>query len=85
MDIPVTLLVLLALPFVVGGVVLAVSAARRRKAGDPGSGSEPEHRGQADTAAVQDTEAAPPAGRKVEAGRARRAASSKPAADDLTP
>jgi hypothetical protein len=41
MDIPVTLLVLLALPFVVGGVVLAVSAARRRKAGDPGSGSEP--------------------------------------------
>ena len=76
MDIPYLLPILLALPLIVGGVIVAVSVARRRgRAPMAAATSEPAHRLQADTAAVQDSTvhapAAPPA---AVPGRTRRAA-----------
>jgi hypothetical protein len=75
MDFPL-LLVLLALPFAVAGVIVAVSVARRRSHAAAHEGTEPAHRLQADTAAVQDAapraaDAAP----RLPSGRERRAAS----------
>ncbi|HVM27655.1 MAG TPA: hypothetical protein VM433_08285 [Mycobacteriales bacterium] len=77
MDFPLLLLVLLALPFVVAAVIVAVSVIRRRRSAEAhGPATEPVHRGQADTAAVQSAAVHPPAaGRRVRAGRERRAAS----------
>lgn len=73
MNSPVLLLVLLALPFVTGAVIVSVSAVRRR-ASDSG---EPVHRLQADPADVQEAAVHPTSGRhRLTSGRARRAASS---------
>lgn len=72
MNSPGLLLVLLALPFVTGAVIVAVSVARRRRAEAEG---EPVHRLQADSAVVQDAEVYPTSGgQRIVSGRERRAA-----------
>ncbi len=77
MDFPFLLLLLLALPFMVGAFIVVVSRIRRRRHA-PAGGPVPVHRGQADTGAVQDATHHPGAGaRKVESGRDRRAGSPK--------
>jgi hypothetical protein len=75
MDFPSLLLVLLVAPFAVAAIVIAVSQVRRRRQQLLGAGpTEPVHRGQADTAAVQDARVYPQvAGAKVQSGRERRA------------
>ncbi len=72
-----TLTLLLALPFLVAGLIVGVSSVRRRhRAGTRGSTAEPVHRLQAETAEVQDArEHRPVDARKARSGRARRAAS----------
>lgn len=75
MDFPYLLIVLLTLPLAVAAVIVAVSTARRKsRAAAHGRVAEPVHRGQADTAAVQNAASRPEAApRKVTAGRVRRA------------
>ena len=79
MELPFLLLALLALPFVVAAVIVVMSRARRRRhAPASGPAPVPVHRGQADTAAVQNATAhSEAAARKVESGRDRRAGSPK--------
>jgi hypothetical protein len=79
MDFPFLLLLLLALPFIVGAFIVVVSRIRRRRhAPATGPVPAPVHRGQADTGAVQNATRHPePAARKVESGRERRAGSPK--------
>lgn len=82
MDSPLVLLVLLALPIAVGAVILAVSYARRSGQPAAAAGAEPDHRLQADTAAVQRDAVYPrSAAPAVESGRERRAASADRPAD----
>lgn len=78
MDLPL-LLVLLALPFVVAVAVVAVSSTRRRRhASADGAPTEPVHRGQADSAAVQSAAVHPAAAPRTGlTGRERRAGSSE--------
>jgi hypothetical protein len=78
MDTPI-LLALLALPFVVAAAIVAVSSLRRRRqAPSHGPATEPNHRGQADTGAVQSAAAHPtPAPVKARPGRDRRAAAAR--------
>lgn len=68
---------LLALPFAVAAVIVAVSSVRRRRhTADYGPAYEPAHRLQADTASVQSAKVHPAAfARRVVSGRERRAAS----------
>ncbi len=69
--------VLLALPFVLAAVIVAVSFVRRRRS-HAGSGPAPEtvHRLQSNTASVQSAEVYPaPTARRGVSGRERRAAS----------
>jgi hypothetical protein len=87
MDFPILLLVLLALPLVLAGVIIAVSAGRRRRA----TAGQPAHAGvvhrlQADPAVVQDSADTPqPEPRAAVPGRERRAASAEPPAADQAP
>ena len=70
------LLVLLALPLVAAGLIVAVAFARRRRSPVADAAREPVHRLQADSATVQDSAEPPPVappGRP--SGRARRATS----------
>ncbi len=77
MDFPLLLIVLLALPIAVAGIVVAVSAARRRaRPMTESSATDPVHRLQAGTAATQDAAVHPAAvAPKAESARLRRAAS----------
>jgi hypothetical protein len=70
-----TLTFLLILPFAVGALIVAVSAVRRRRrAAVDGPESEPAHRLQTETAAVQDAAVHPEAETPpLSSGRARRA------------
>ncbi len=80
MDFP--LAALLALPFAAAAVIVAVSSVRRRRHARADGITEPVHRAQADTAAVQSAAVHPPArGRKVQGGRERRAGSAARATD----
>jgi hypothetical protein len=83
MDFPFLLLVLLLTPFATAAVILAVSTIRRRRrARAHGAATEPHHRAQADTGAVQDATVHPEAGpAKVRAARDRRAESVRGATD----
>ena len=83
MDFPIVLLVLLALPFAVAAVIIAVSSGRRRgRSTADGPAPEARHRGQADTAAVQSAAVHPPtATPKIRAGRDRRADAARGSAD----
>ena len=75
MDFPFLLLLLLALPFIVGAFIVVVSRIRRRRH-SPATGPAPApvHRGQADSGAVQYATRLPEAAaRKEESGRERRA------------
>ena len=75
MEFPSLLLALLALPFVIAAVVVAVSSVRRRRH-TADHGAEPVHRLQTQTAAVQSARVYPAAvARAVRSGRERRAAS----------
>ena len=78
MRLPFVLLMLLALPFAVAAVIVAVSSVRRRHNAGHGPVPEPRHRGQADTAAVQDAAVYPEApARKIRPARDRRADSAR--------
>ena len=79
MDSPFLLLLLLALPFIVGALIVVVSRIRRRRhAPATGPAPAPVHRGQADSGAVQNATRHPEAAaRRVESGRERRAGSPK--------
>jgi hypothetical protein len=79
MDFPLLLLVLLALPMAAAGLIVFVSVTRRRGSGRMSDrSSEPAHRLQSDSAAVQDVAVhAPAPAPPVESGRARRAASAE--------
>ena len=76
MDFPFLLLALLALPLVAAGLIVAVSASRRR---GEAVADEPVHRLQTGTAAAQDAVVHPAAAApKVESARQRRADSAPP-------
>lgn len=67
---------LLALPFGVAAVIVAVSFVRRRRQSQAEQTAEPAHRAQAGTAAVQGAaDHTLVAGRRVRGGRERRASS----------
>lgn len=71
--------VLLILPVVVAVLIVVVSAVRRRRhPAASGTSSEPRHRGQAETAAVQIARPRPALGRRpTRSGRERRADSAR--------
>ncbi len=72
------LLVLLALPLVAAGLIVAVAFARRRRSPGGDGPREPVHRLQADSATVQDSaEPRPVAPPSRPSGRARRATSAR--------
>ncbi len=74
MNFPVMLLVLLALPLITAAVIIAVSSIRRHRHARVHGATEPVHRAQADTAAVQDAAVHPGApAASVVGGRERRA------------
>ena len=87
MDIPIVLLVLLALPIALSALIITVSAGRRRRrsAHGPDSGGVV-HRLQADTAVDQDAAVPAPVEPRAEVpGRERRAAAAAPPPDDDRP
>lgn len=76
MDFPLLLLALLSLPIVVAALIVTVSVGRRRGRTPADATSEPEHRLQAGTAAVQDAAVHPaPVAPAATSARQRRAES----------
>ncbi len=77
---------LLTLPFAAAVVIVVVSFLRRRRHGRTHEITEPVHRAQADTAAVQSAAVYPPAkGRIIRGGRERRAGAAARGRDDQAP